>query len=58
MFSAGKAVWVHSRLTPHPHTRGSQASCLTLLWIHFFKVLTVSCLLMLWETFWIPNKGF
>lgn len=37
IFSAGKAVWVHSRLSPHPHTRGSQDSCLTLLCIHFFQ---------------------
>lgn len=57
LFSTSNAFWVHTRLAPHPHTRGSQQSCLTPLRFHFFRVLAASCLLMPWETFWALNKG-
>lgn len=54
--STGNALWVHTRLTPHPHARGSQQSYLTPLRFLFFWVLAASCLLMLWETFWALKK--
>lgn len=49
LFSTGNALWVHTGLTPHPHTSSPASPP--------YSFIFLGCGLMPWETSWPLSEG-